>query len=96
MDGVWLFVFLGIVGSAGPGHFGFRILAYRHQIDRGYPFEPGSEDGGWGYSWWLMRFKFVAFGDRSMRLFAGNAAVMGWMASVSALACTYLIYESGV
>jgi hypothetical protein len=91
MDGIWLFVFLGILGSAGPGHFGFRILAYRHHLDRGYPFSSGSEDGSWGYSGWLMTFKFRHFNDRSMRVFAGNAAVMGWLALISAAACVYLI-----
>jgi hypothetical protein len=76
---IWLFMFLGLIGSAGPGHFGFRVLAYRHHLDRKYPFAPGSEDGGWGYSWWLMRFGFLPLKDGAMSVFGGNAGVMGWI-----------------
>jgi hypothetical protein len=82
MAQIWLFLFLGIVGSAGPGHYGFRVLAYRHQLDRKYPFAPGSEDGGWGYSWWLMRFGFASLKDGAMNVFGGNAGVMGWLALI--------------
>jgi len=79
---IWLFLFLGLIGSAGPGHFGFRVLAYRHHLDRKYPFAAGSEDGGWGYSWWLMRFGFLPLKDGAMSVFGGNAGVMGWIALI--------------
>ena len=77
-----LFLFLGLLGSAGPGHFGFRVLAYRHHRDKGYAFEPGTEDGGWGYSGWLMRFGHRKCKDNALNVFGGNAGVMGWIAVV--------------
>ncbi|MGH8052229.1 MAG: hypothetical protein ACREPB_16330 [Arenimonas sp.] len=79
MNSIWLFLFLGLTGSAGPGHFGFRVLAYRHQLDKKYEFAQGTEDGGLGYSWWLMGFGYTKFKDSGMNLFAGNAGVMGWL-----------------
>jgi hypothetical protein len=79
MSSIWLFIFLGLVGSAGPGHFGFRVLAYRHQLDKKYSFKTGTEDGGLAYSWWLMCFGFTKYKDSGMNLFAGNAGVMGWI-----------------
>ena len=79
MDSIWLFLFLGLTGSAGPGHFGFRVLAYRHQLDKKYEFKHGTTDGGMAYSWWLMCFGYTKFKDSGMNLFAGNAAVMGWI-----------------
>jgi hypothetical protein len=77
-----LFLFLGLVGSAGPGHFGFRVLAYRHHRDKGYAFAPGTDDGGWGYSWWLMRFGHRPLKDNALDVFGGNAGVMGWITLV--------------
>ena len=77
-----LFLFLGLVGSAGPGHFGFRVLAYRHHRDKGYAFAPGTEDGGWGYSGWLMRFGHRGFKDNALNVFGGNAGVMSWITVV--------------
>ena len=77
-----LFLFLGLVGSAGPGHFGFRVLAYRHHRDKGYAFAPGTEDGGWGYSGWLMRFAHRRFKDNALNVFGGNAGAMGWITVV--------------
>ena len=85
MAQIWLFLFLGIVGSAGPGHFGFRVLAFRHHQDRKYPFAPGSEDGGWQYSWWLMRFGFLPMKDSAMNVFGGNAGVMGWLTLIGVI-----------
>ena len=41
---LWLFLCLGIAGSAAPAHFGFRVLAHRQHLDRGYPFAPGTEE----------------------------------------------------
>ena len=78
----WLFMCLGLAGSAGPAHFGFRILAFRHHRDRKYAFAAGSEDGEWGYSWWLMRWGHAGLRDASMNFFGGSAAVMGWLALV--------------
>ena len=79
MNSIWLFLFLGLTGSAGPAHFGFRVLAYRHQLDKKLEFTKGTEDGGLAYSWWLMCFGFTQFKDSGMNLFAGNAGVMGWL-----------------
>lgn len=76
---LWLFLCLGLLGSAGPGHIGFRLLAYRHQLDRGYPFAAGTEDGGWGYSGWLMRFGHAPLGDGALNFFGHSAGVMGWL-----------------
>jgi hypothetical protein len=74
-----IFLMLGLAGSAGPAHFGFRVLAYRLQLDRKLAFAPGTEDGGWGYSWWLMRWGHAALGDRGLNSLAGIAAVSGWL-----------------
>ena len=52
-----LFAFLGVFGSALPGHLGMRVLAHREQLDRQIPFAPGTEHSGLAYAWWLMRFK---------------------------------------
>jgi hypothetical protein len=78
-----LFLFLGLVGSAGPGHFGFRVLAYRHHRDKGFAFPPGTEDGGMAYSWWLMRFGHRRYRDNALNVFGGNAGVMGWITAVA-------------
>jgi hypothetical protein len=74
-----LFLSLGVAGSAAPAHFGFRVLAHRHQIDRSIAFAPGTEDGGWRYSWWLMRWKHRAAGDRNLDFFGGITAGSGWL-----------------
>jgi len=77
-----LFLFLGLAGSAGPGHFGMRVLAYRQQLDRGLAFAPGTEDGGLAYSWWLMRLGPSQLGDPALRQFGTLAGIMGWIALV--------------
>ncbi|MBY4595051.1 hypothetical protein K3217_05795 [bacterium BD-1] len=74
-----IFLFLGLAGSAGPAHFGFRVLAFRHQLDKGIAFAPGTGDGGWGYSWWLMRWQHRAAKDPSLNFFGGIAAGSGWL-----------------
>ena len=74
-----LFLFMGLAGSAGPGHFGMRVLAYRQQKDRALPFAPGTEDGGFGYSWWLMRFHQSSLGDAALTQFGNLAGIMGWL-----------------
>ena len=86
-----LFLFMGLAGSAGPGHYGMRVLAYRQQLDRGLPFAPGTEDGGFAYSWWLMCFGYTKFKDSGMNLFAGNAAVMGWITLIGITGTTIAI-----
>jgi hypothetical protein len=91
VNSFWLFMFLGLAGSAGPGHFGFRVLAFHHQRDKGYPFLPGSEDGGWAYSWWLMRWGFARHRDSALNLFAGSAGVMGWIALIGILGAAIMI-----
>jgi hypothetical protein len=74
-----LFLFLGLAGSAGPGHFGMRVLAYRQQLDKDLDFAPGTADGGLAYSWWLMRFGQRRLPDRALRQFGNIAGVMGWI-----------------
>ena len=81
---LWLFLCLGIAGSAAPAHFGFRVLAHRQHLDRGYPFLPGTEDGGLAYSGWLMRWKHRALRDPALDFFGGIAAVSGWLTLVGA------------
>ncbi len=86
-----LFLMLGLAGSAGPAHFGFRVLAFRLQLDRGLPFAPGTGDGGWGYSWWLMRWGHAALRDRGLRSLGGIAAISGWLTLVGATGVVVLI-----
>lgn len=74
-----LFLFLGLAGSAGPAHFGMRVLSHRQQLDQQLPFAAGTDDGGLAYSWWLMRFGHKASGDASLRQFGNIAGVMGWL-----------------
>jgi hypothetical protein len=74
-----LFLFLGLAGSAGPAHFGMRVLSYRQQLDRKFAFAAGTEDGGLGYSWWLMRFGHRQLGDPALRQFGNIAGVAGWL-----------------
>lgn len=77
-----LFLFLGLAGSAGPAHFGMRVLAHRQQLDRGLPFADGTADGGLAYSWWLMRFGQSRVPDATLKQFGGIAGVMGWVCLV--------------
>ena len=76
---VLLFLSLGVAGSAGPAHFGMRVLSHRQQLDRHLGFAPGTEDGGIAYSWWLMRFGHRALGDPALRQFGNIAGIMGWI-----------------
>ena len=77
-----LFLFLGLAGSAGPAHFGMRVLSHRQQLDKQLGFAEGTEDGGLAYSWWLMRFRHGQAGDRTLRQFGNIAGVMGWLCLV--------------
>jgi hypothetical protein len=86
-----LFLFLGVAGAAAPAHFGFRVLAHRQHLDRGYPFAPGTEDGGLAYSGWLMRWKHRALADRALDFFGGIAAGSGWLALVGAVGTVALV-----
>jgi len=79
MEQALLFLSLGIAGSAGPAHFGMRVLSHRQQLDGRLAFAPGTEDGGLSYSWWLMRFGHRGFGDPALRQFGNIAGVMGWL-----------------
>lgn len=79
MEQALLFLFLGLAGSAGPAHFGMRVLSHRQQLDRKLAFAPGTEDGGLAYSWWLMRFGQRAHGDAALRQFGNIAGIMGWI-----------------
>ena len=74
-----LFLFLGLAGSAGPAHFGMRVLSHRQHLDRGLVFAPGTADGGLAYSWWLMRFGQQQLGDAALRQFGNIAGIMGWL-----------------
>jgi hypothetical protein len=79
MEQALLFLFLGLAGSAGPAHFGMRVLSHRQQLDHGLAFAPGTGDGGLAYSWWLMRFGHTRLGDPALRQFGNIAGVMGWI-----------------
>ena len=79
MEQALLFLFLGLAGSAGPAHFGMRVLSHRQQLDRGLAFAPGTSDGGLAYSWWLMQFRHRALGDAALRQFGNIAGIMGWI-----------------
>ena len=86
-----IFLFLGVAGSAAPAHFGFRVLAHRQQLDRGHPFAPGTEDGGWSYSGWLMRWKHRVYADSALNFFGGIAAGSGWLALLGGIGVIALI-----
>ena len=90
-----MFLFLGLVGSAGPGHFGFRVLAYRHHRDKGYAFAPGTEDGGIAYSWWLMRFGQRRLSDAALRQFGNIAGIMGWLTLLGVIGSATAIAAKG-
>jgi hypothetical protein len=90
----WLFLMLGLAGSAGPAHIGFRLLAHRHHRDRDWAFAEGSEDGQWGYSWWLMKRGYAgsaSSADRDMRFFGFWAMLSGWIAALALVASGVLI-----
>ena len=86
-----IFLMLGLAGSAAPAHFGFRVLAYRQQLDKAYAFAPDTQDGGWGYSWWLMRWQHRAARDPSLNFFGGIAAGSGWLALIGSAGVLLLI-----
>ena len=86
-----IFLFLGLAGSAAPAHFGFRVLAFRQQLDKGYAFAPDTDDGGWGYSWWLMRWRHRAAHDRNLNFFAGITAGSGWLSLIGAVGVVALV-----
>jgi hypothetical protein len=88
---LWLFLCIGLAGSAAPAHFGFRVLAHRQQLDRGYPFAPGTEDGGLGYSGWLMRWRHRALKDPALNFFGGIAAGSGWLTLAGAIGTLVLV-----
>jgi hypothetical protein len=74
-----LFTSLGIAGSAFPAHYGMRVLSHRQQLDKHLAFAPGTEEGGFAYSWWLMRFHQRRLGDAALRQFGNIAGIMGWI-----------------
>ena len=85
-----LFAFLGVFGSALPGHFGMRILAYREHLDRGLAFAPGTEHGGMPYGWWLMRFGQNAYPQaRTLIQFGRLAGIFGWIALTALIAAAF-------
>jgi hypothetical protein len=85
MEQAWLFLFLGLAGSAGPAHFGMRVLSHRQQLDRGLAFAAGTEDGGLAYSWWLMRFGQRQLDDAALRQFGNIAGIMGWITLIGVI-----------
>lgn len=85
MEQALLFLFLGLAGSAGPAHFGMRVLSHRQQLDRGLLFAPGTADGGLPYSWWLMRFQHHKLADPALRQFGNIAGVMGWITLIGVI-----------
>ncbi|HAI58672.1 MAG TPA: hypothetical protein DCM32_02175 [Xanthomonadaceae bacterium] len=91
MEDFLLFLMMGVAGSSAPAHFGFRLLAHRHHRDRGWPFAADTEDGQWGYSWWLMKRGYVPHADRDMRFFGFWGMLSGWIASLALAASAVLI-----
>ena len=91
-----LFLFLGLAGSAGPGHFGMRVLAFRQHLDRQLAFAAGTEDGGLAYSWWLMRFGQRVHADRALRQFGAIAGIMGWITLVGIAGAAASIAANGI
>ena len=91
-----LFLFLGLAGSAGPAHFGMRVLAYRQQLDRGLAFAPGTADGGLAYSWWLMRFGQRTLADPALRQFGAIAGIMGWVMLLGLVGSAFSIAATSV
>jgi hypothetical protein len=91
-----VFLFLGLAGSAGPAHFGMRVLAYRQQLDRALGFAPGTADGGLAYSWWLMRFGQRAYADPALRQFGAIAGIMGWVMLVGLVGSAFSIAATSV
>ena len=90
-----LFTSLGVAGSAGPAHFGMRVLSHRQQLDKQLAFAPGTQDGGFAYSWWLMRFRQRALGDGALRQFGNIAGVMGWITLLGVLGSAAAITAKG-
>jgi hypothetical protein len=90
-----LFAGLGVAGSAFPAHFGMRVLSRRQQLDKHLAFAPGTEDGGFRYSWWLMRFEHRKLDDAPLRQFGNIAGVMGWITLVGVVASTVALAAKG-
>lgn len=85
-----LFAFLGVFGSALPGHLGMRVLAHREQLDRQIPFAPGTERSGLAYAWWLMRFKQAQYPQaKALNQFGNLAGIFGWIAFVALIGCVF-------
>ena len=85
-----LFAFLGVFGSALPGHFGMRILAYREHLDRKLPFDSGTENGGMPYGWWLMRYGQKQFPQaRVLNQFGNLSAIFGWITLLALIAAVF-------
>ncbi len=90
-----VFAFLGVFGSALPGHFGMRVLAFREHLDRQLPFAPGTDRGGLPYSWWLMRFGHKTHPQaRVLNQFGNLAGVFGWIALVALVATVFCFIMS--
>lgn len=83
-----LFAFLGIFGSALPGHLGMRVLAHREQLDRQIPFAPGTEHSGLAYAWWLMQFKQAQYPQaKALNQFGNLAGIFGWITLLALIGC---------
>jgi hypothetical protein len=95
METALLFLFLGLAGSAGPAHFGMRVLSHRQQLDQHLGFAPGTEDGGIAYSWWLMRFGQRRLSDAALRQFGNIAGIMGWITLLGVLGSAAAITAKG-
>ena len=95
MEQALLFLCLGLAGSAGPAHFGMRVLSHRQQLDRHLDFAPGTEDGGIAYSWWLMCFGQRRLSDAALRQFGNIAGVMGWITLLGVLGSAAAITAKG-
>lgn len=85
-----LFAFLGIFGSALPGHIGMRVLAHVEHRDRKLPFATGTEHNGLAYSWWLMQFKQKSYPQaKTLQQFGNLAGVFGWFTLLAAIGSVF-------
>jgi hypothetical protein len=92
-----LFAFLGVFGSALPGHLGMRVLAHREQLDRQIPFAAGTEHNGLAYSWWLMTFKQANYPQaNALKQFGNLAGIFGWVTFTALIGCVLSFFMTKI
>lgn len=92
-----LFAFLGVFGSALPGHLGMRVLAHREQLDRQIPFASGTEHSSLAYAWWLMTFKQAQYPHaKALNQFGNLAGIFGWITLVALIGCVISFFMTKI